>query len=253
MDRWIKKVAVVTGASSGIGAAIVVDLVKAGMIVIGLARRVEKVEELKGKIPSECAGELHSFKCDVQQEESVKAAFEWVEQTFGGIDVLVNNAGIVTQAKLVDLDNTAKIKSVIDTNIMGVYYCTRIAFHSMKKRDVDGHIIIINSVAGHKVPYNLTIPPLNMYPASKHAVTAMTELYRQEFQRENTKIKITSISPGAVRTEIMGPDTPEVEALLKDFPMLKSEDVSASVLYVLGTPPHVQVHELIIKPIGERI
>jgi len=253
MDRWSNKVAVVTGASAGIGAAIVIDLVKAGMIVVGLARRVERVEELKSKIPATCAGKLHAFKCDLQQEEDVRAAFKWIEETLGGIDVLVNNAGIITQANLVDLDNTAKIKSVIDTNILGVVYCTREAFHSMKKRNVDGHVITINSIVGHGVPYTVTspFPSFNIYPPTKFAVSAMTEVYRQEFQREKTKIKITSISPGAVRTEIMGPDTPELAEMLKDFPILQSEDISAAVLYVLGTPPHVQVHELMIKPIGE--
>jgi len=252
MERWSKKIAVVTGASAGIGAAIVVDLVKAGMIVIGLARRVERVEELKNKIPANSTGSLHPYKCDLQQEGDIKAAFKWIEETFGGVDVLVNNAGVVTQANLIDLDNTAKIKGVIDTNIMGVVFCTREAFHSMKKRNVDGHVVIINSVVGHNIPYTVDkFPSFNIYPATKHAVTAMTEGYRQEFQREKTKIKITSISPGFVRTEIMGPETPETIEMLKHFPALQSEDISAAVLYVLGTPPHVQIHELTIKPVGE--
>lgn len=193
MDRWTNKIAVVSGASAGIGAAIVVDLVKSNMIVIGLARRVERVEELKSKIPATCTGELHAFKCDLQQEDDVRAAFKWIEEKFGGVDVLVNNAGIVTQANLIDLDNTAKIKSVIDTNVLGVVYCTREAFQSMKKRNSHGHIITINSVAGHHVPYtvNTEFPSFNIYPATKFAITAMTEAYRQEFQREKTKIKIT--------------------------------------------------------------
>lgn len=193
MDRWAKKVAVVTGASSGIGAAIALDLVKANMIVVGLARRVDRVEELKTKLPETCIGELHAFKCDLQQEDNVRAAFKWVEEKFGGVDVLVNNAGIVSQTNLVDLDNTEKIKSVIDTNVLGVVYCTREAFHSMKNRNVDGHIVVINSVAGHKVPYtvNTPFPSFNIYPATKFAVTALIESYRQEFQREKTKIKIT--------------------------------------------------------------
>lgn len=163
------------------------------MTVIGLARRVERVEELKTKIPSTSTGDLHAFKCDLQKEDDVKAAFKWIEEKFGGVDVLVNNAGIITQANLVDLDNTEKLKSVIDTNILGVVYCTREAFQSMKKRNVDGHVITINSVAGHNVPYtvNTSFPSFNIYPATKFAVTAMTETYRQEFQREKTKVKIT--------------------------------------------------------------
>lgn len=193
MERWSGKVAVVTGSSSGIGATIAVDLVKAGMIVIGLARRVELTEELQQKIPSGSVGNLYPLKCDVQKEEDVKSAFKWVEEKFGGVDVLINNAGVMNQCNLIDSDNTDKIRNVIDTNIMGVVYCTREAFQSMKKRNVDGHVVTINSVGGHRVPYtvNTPFPSFNIYPATKYAVTAMTEVYRQEFQREKTKIKIT--------------------------------------------------------------
>lgn len=217
MERWAGKVAVVTGASSGIrisenlsvnvmhlwkmklnqlsgiGAAIAVDLVKAGMIVVGLARRVELIEELKQKIPSTSTGTLYPFKCDLQKEEDVISAFKWIEEKFNGVDVLINNAGIMNQCNLIDADNTAKITSVIDTNIMGVVYCTREAFQLMKKRNIDGHVVTINSIGGHRVPYtvNTPFPSFNIYPATKYAVTAMTEVYRQEFQREKTKIKIT--------------------------------------------------------------
>lgn len=111
----------------------------------------------------------------------------------GGVDVLVNNAGIIRTANLIDPDNTALIKEVLDTNVMGVVLCTREAFQSMKSRNVDGHIIIINSVAGHQVPNIPGMASLNIYSPSKHAVTAITEVLRQEFQREGTNVKITVI------------------------------------------------------------
>lgn len=191
MERWIGKVAVVTGASSGIGAQIAIDLTNAGMIVIGLARRVERVEELKSKVSATTAGALHPCKCDITLEEDIKKAFAWTTSNFGGVDVLVNNAGISRIFKLVDSNNTALVKEIIDTNVMGVVLCTREAFQSMKIRGFDGHIIIINSIAGHSVPKIPEMGSFNMYAPSKYAVTAMTEVLRQEFLMEGNAVKIT--------------------------------------------------------------
>lgn len=191
MNRWIGKVAVVTGASAGIGAAIAIDLANAGLIVIGLARRVERVEELKSKVKSSATGQLHAFKCDVSKEEEIITAFNWVISQFGGVDILVNNAGIVrSSTTILAKDNTVPIREVLDTNVMGVVLCTREAFHSMKSRNVAGHVILINSIVGHQVPVMPGVT-MNIYPPSKYAVTAITEVLRQEFQNEGTKIKVT--------------------------------------------------------------
>ncbi|EJY57754.1 AAEL017320-PA [Aedes aegypti] len=243
MDRWVGKVAVVTGSSSGIGAAIAKDLAKAGMVVVGLARRVERVEALKDDLPESAKNLLHAVKCDVSKEEDILKTFKWVEEKFGGVDVLINNAGIVRQTDLLDADNTQMLREVVDTNVMGLVLCSREAYQSMKKRSVDGHIVHINSIAGHRV---VNFPKLNIYCASKHAVTAITETMRNELRTAGTKIKVTSISPGGVRTEILPTDI-----VTSDMPLLESEDISEAVLYVLGTPPRVQVHELMIKPVGE--
>ncbi|XP_062558607.1 farnesol dehydrogenase-like [Armigeres subalbatus] len=243
MQRWAGKIAVVTGSSSGIGAAIVKDLAKAGMVVVGLARRVERTEALKNDLPEVAKNRLHALKCDISKEDDVLKTFKLVEEKFGGVDVLINNAGIVRQTDLLETDNTQKLRDVLDTNVMGLVLGSREAYQSMKKRSVDGHIVHINSVAGHKV---LDYPKLNIYCASKHAVTAITETMRNELRNAGTKIKVTSISPGGVRTEIGG--DAEIPA---EWPILEAEDISEAVLYVLGTPPRVQVHELLIKPVGE--
>ncbi|XP_035913580.1 farnesol dehydrogenase-like [Anopheles stephensi] len=243
MERWNGKVAVVTGASSGIGAAIVKDLAKAGMITIGLARRVERVEQLKKDLPKEAAARLYAMKCDVSVETDIERTFQRIHDTHGGVDVLVNNAGILRTNNLLDVGTTPDLRAVLDTNVTGLVLCSQWAYKSMVERKVAGHIVHINSIAGHTVP---NYPKMNIYPATKHAVTALTEVMRQELREAGTKIKVTSISPGGVRTEIFdGMEIPE------DMPLLASEDISEAVLYVLGTPPHVQVHELIIKPNGE--
>lgn len=189
MDRWIGKVAVVTGASAGIGAAIAVDLANAGMIVVGLARRQERIDALRSKVSSK-GSLLHSYKCDVSQESEIIAAFAWITDQFGGVDVLINNAGIIRTTKLISPGNSQAIRDVLDINLLAVVWCTREAFASMKARSFDGHIISINSVGGHNVP-RIPGSTLNIYPSTKFALTAMTEVLRQEFLAEQTKIKVT--------------------------------------------------------------
>ncbi|XP_052897701.1 farnesol dehydrogenase-like [Anopheles moucheti] len=244
MERWQGKVAIVTGASSGIGAATVKALAKAGLITFGLARRVERVDELKNELPGDAKERLHSIRCDITKEEDILAAFRQVQEKYGGVDVLINNAGVArSTVGVLDADNTQALRDVIDTNLMGLTLCSREAYQSMKKRSADGHIIHINSILGH---YVLPMGTLNVYPASKYAVTALTETMRHELRLAGTKIKVTSISPGLVRTEII-PNS------MGDTPLLESEDIADAILYVLGTPPGVQIHELTIKPVGEEM
>ncbi|XP_058834860.1 farnesol dehydrogenase-like [Topomyia yanbarensis] len=242
MNRWKGKVAVVTGASSGIGAATAKALVKAGLVVVGLARRVERVDALKGELDKEIRHRLNAIKCDISKEDDILNTFKLIEVKFGGVDVLINNAGVLRRSLLLETGNIAQLREVIDTNVMGLVMCSQQAYTSMKNRAVDGHIVHINSILGHHL---IDYPGLSIYPASKFAVTAITETMRQELRKEGTKIKVTSISPGVVRTEM----TPE--DIAKIAPALEAEDIANAIVYVLGTPPRVQIHELIIKPVGE--
>ncbi|XP_037899485.1 farnesol dehydrogenase-like, partial [Glossina fuscipes] len=192
MERWLNKVAVVTGASSGIGAATAKDLVHAGLNVVGLARRVDRVEELKQQLPADKRQYLTAIKCDVADVESVNEAFKQIVTKFGGIDVLVNNAGRIVGGQLCTMD-VAEVQRTLQTNVMGVIHCTQHAFKSMKERNMNGHIFIINSIAGHNVVSGIygEIPMTNVYSPSKYALTAITEIYRREFLGLETKIKIT--------------------------------------------------------------
>ncbi|XP_069683498.1 farnesol dehydrogenase-like [Periplaneta americana] len=249
MERWSGRVAVVTGASSGIGAAIAQELVKKGLKVAGLARRVERVQDLANSLKS-APGKLYPIKCDVTKQEEVKEAFKWVKDNLGGTDILVNNAGVCSINTLADgpVENWRKI---YDLNVLALSMCTKEALQSMKEKGVDdGHIIHINSIGGHNI-----LDGVAMYCSSKHAVTALTEGLRRELVNQKSKIRVTSLSPGGVRTEIGEASgfKPEVLEAFKDNPILESEDIADAVLYVLGTPPHVQIHELIIKPVGESI
>ncbi|XP_052897702.1 farnesol dehydrogenase-like [Anopheles moucheti] len=244
MDRWTGKVALVTGASSGIGAATVKALANAGMIVVGLARRVERVEALRAEVTESAAKHLHAIRCDITREEDILAAFRQVEERFGGVDVLINNAGVaVGGITLFTPENTAELRRVVDTNVMGLVLCSREAYQSMSSRSVDGHIVHVNSIVGHSVP---AFASFNIYPATKFGVTALTETMRHELRMADTKIKVTSISPGLVNTEAV-PDAMKVG----QTPILEPEDIADAILYVLATPPRVQIHELTIRPVGE--
>lgn len=191
MNRWQNRVVVVTGASSGIGAACCKDLVTKGMVVVGLARRAGRLEELRTTFPKEHASRFYGYQCDVTDEQQVIASFAWIDRTLGGVDVLVNNAGIVRKVNITDEGNSKDLRDILNTNVLGVTWCTREAFLSMKRRQInDGHVLIINSIAGHGVP----IAPgfsFNMYAPSKHAITALTEVLRQEFLNKGTMTKIT--------------------------------------------------------------
>ncbi|XP_069683512.1 farnesol dehydrogenase-like [Periplaneta americana] len=247
MERWSGRVALVTGASAGIGAAIAQELVKKGLKVVGLARRVERVQDLANSLKS-APGKLHPIKCDVTKEEEVKEVFKWVKDNLGGTDILVNNAGVGSANSLTGgpVENWRKI---YDLNVLALSVCTKEALQSMKEKGVDdGHIIHINSVAGHKV-----IHPFGLYSSSKHAVTALTEGLRRELVNQKSKIRVTSISPGAVKTEIFEVSGLSIDKMdeYKTMPYMESKDIADSVLYVLGTPPHVQIHELTIIPVGE--
>lgn len=253
MKRWAGKVAVVTGASASIGAAISRELVKAGMIVCALARRRDKVEKLRASL-FDVAGNLNCVECDITEEEDVKHAFGWIEATYGGVDLLVNNAGVITRCLLTEKNNTKDLYKIMETNIIGLCLCTREAIKSMKARDIfHGHIINVNSIFGHKVHQAVpgTRPINGMYPASKYAVTAITECIRQELVYLESMIKVTSISPGLVEDDIVANYTANENDLVKYMPKLKPEDVAEAVLYAITTPDHVQIHELVIKPMGE--
>ncbi|CAD7005943.1 unnamed protein product [Ceratitis capitata] len=153
MERWQNRVAAVTGASSGIGAATVKDLLKANLVVVGLARRLERMEELKASLPAEQQKRFHPVACDVASQESVDTAFDWIIKELGGIDILVNNAGVFKPG-YASTAEPAELQSIIQINLMGVVYCTQRAFKSMKERNFDGHVVVVNSVLGHSVAIN---------------------------------------------------------------------------------------------------
>lgn len=190
MERWRGKVAIVTGASMGIGAAIAIRLIREGVTVVGIARRVELIEALRDKVADPTR--LHALKCDLTQEADIRMAFEYVERELGGIDILVNNAASGNSGMhYVDEDNANDLRQILETNVLGLVLCTREAFQSMRRRGVDGHVVMLGSICGRIVPKLPELGAMNMYVASKYAVTAIAEQIRQEFHELGTQIKIS--------------------------------------------------------------
>lgn len=250
MDRWTGKICVITGASSGIGSACAKDLAAAGLIVIGLARRIELIDKLKS---SKSSGQIYSRSCDITDKESVKSAFKWIEENFGSVDILINNAGITKPEKILTNGNEEILIKIVETNLFGALYTTKKAFNLMEKSNcIEGLIINVNSILGHKISYISGREPLyNIYPGSKFALRAMTEVIRHELHFvKNKKVRVASISPGLCKTEILD-EFPNSEHIWKCAPSLNPSDVSNGILYILSTPNHMEVHELIIKAVGD--
>ncbi|KAJ8916021.1 hypothetical protein NQ315_010889, partial [Exocentrus adspersus] len=247
MDRWVGKVAIVTGASSGIGAAIAEALVGHGLKVAALARRKDRLDALAQKLSNK-KGKLYPIKTDVSKEEDILNAFKWVKENLGPVHILVNNAGIL-RFELLSEGSTQNWKDIFNVNVIGLCIATREAVRDMKANKVDGHIIHINSVGGHSIP---DFPGLSVYPASKFAVRALAETLRLELMNLKLKIKITDLSPGPVDTEIFPEQMRAVfEKALKEKQVIEPENIADAVVYALSTPPHVQVQELIVRSTDE--
>ena len=171
MDRWAGRTALVTGASSGIGAAIASRLVAEGLRVVGCGRRPERAAEILAAADPTGNNSL-AVACDVRDETSVRRMFADTRERFGGVDVLINNAGLGHAGTLAE-GRADDWREMLDVNILGLCLCTREALADMRARGGFGQIIHIGSMAGQRVP-----PGAGFYGATKHAVRALTESLR---------------------------------------------------------------------------
>ena len=237
------KVAIITGASSGIGYATALALSKAGAKVAIGARRVDRLEELAKKISAE-GGEVFYQKLDVTQRSECENFAKAVLEKWGSIDILVNNAGLMPLSLFKSL-KVDEWDRMIDVNIKGVLYSTASVILHMKEKK-SGHIVNLSSVAGRTV-----FPTGTVYCATKHAITAFSEGLRQEFSARSN-IRVTSIEPGVVATELT--DTITDESLqgfienAKKMETLQAKDIANAILYAVESPSHVNVNEVLIRP-----
>lgn len=199
MERWSGKVAVVTGASSGIGWAVCCALLDANMVVIGLARRLNVMQELREKLPPNQQDRFFPRTCDMTSLPSVRCAFHWIEERFAQrMHVLINNAGTISHSRLLDTGNEDDLENVMNVNVMGAVFCTKEAYRLMQKAMSFGeecHILHVNSLLGHRVPKHIPGCGFNLYPVSKHALRAVNEMLRRETQQDKLlRISVRKIS-----------------------------------------------------------
>jgi NADP-dependent 3-hydroxy acid dehydrogenase YdfG len=187
---------------------------------------------------------------DLRDETEIAQLFEAIREQWGGVDVLVNSAGISRKSLLVDGD-AADWREMWQVNVLALSICTREAVRDMRRRGDNGHVIHIGSMSGHRVGQG---EGSGMYAATKHAVVALTEKLRRELRSLQSDIRVTAISPGFVETEMAERFHGSEEAareLYSQYEVLQPEDIAAAVLYALSSPPHVQVHDILVRPTNQ--
>ncbi|KAK7498517.1 hypothetical protein BaRGS_00010177 [Batillaria attramentaria] len=248
-ERWNGRVALVTGASAGIGASVAQALVERGMKVVACARNVAKLEVMREELRG-YPGSLTVVTCDVSKEDQVLAMFDVIRRdpNLGRLDVCINNAGLAFQASLLSGD-TDSWRRMFDVNVLGLMMCTREAVKLMREKNIDdGQIILVNSLLGVKPLKRI---PLHGYMVTKHAVAAVREGLRTELKELKSHIRVSQVCPGVVETEFferMFGDQDKAEAMISRFKCLKAEDVKDSILYILDAPPHVEVTDILMPP-----
>ena len=237
------KVALVTGASSGIGEATAVALAGAGCAVAIGARRKDRLDALASRLRDDGARVLR-LDLDVTDEESCAAAVRSTRAELGGLDVLVNNAGVMLLGTIVGAD-PEDWRRMLSTNVLGVMYMTHAAIEGMVEQG-SGDIVNVSSVAGR-----VARKGAGVYNASKWAVNAFSESLRQEVTARGVRIGL--VEPGAVTTELTDHITqPEAKAasvqMYTGMRSLDAEDIARAVLYMVTQPPHVAINEILVRP-----
>jgi len=241
--RLAGKVAVITGASSGIGEAAAIALAMEGAHIVASARRMDRLDSLKHQIELK-GGDCLNVLADVQDEKQCRALIAAAEDKHHRVDILVNNAGVMLLSPIIEA-NPEDWRTMINTNVLGLMYCTHAVLPGMKSRR-SGHIVNISSVAGRTAR-----PNIGGYNASKWAVNGFSEALRQEVHMDG--IRVTIVEPGVVRTELREHITnarikQEHEQWASSMTQLESEDIAAAIVYAVTAPERANINEILIRP-----
>jgi NADP-dependent 3-hydroxy acid dehydrogenase YdfG len=242
------RVAVVTGASSGAGEGIALALAAAGASVALVARRMDRLEALAGRIAA-AGGNAFAVQADVSRTAAATAAIEAAHERFGRLDVLVNDAGVMLNAPLEEA-RLEDIERMLATNVTGLVAACRAAFPRMAAQS-SGDIVNVSSIAAR-----LSNPTSSVYSASKAAVNAFSEALRKEGARRGVRVAV--IEPGLIDTEL-GLHIPHAGTkerfakMTQAWTPLQPADLAAAVLYIVGQPRHAAVNSVVIRPADQEL
>ncbi len=237
-----KRIALITGATSGIGKATAILLSKNNFDLIICGRRKDRLKELQAALSSDCNVTTLSF--DVRDKQAVASSIASLTGDFKSIDVLINNAGNAHGLAPIQEGSIDDWDAMIDINVKGLLYVSKSVMPQMLEQQ-RGHIVNIGSIAGKEV-----YPNGNVYCASKHAVDAINNGMRLDLN--GTGVKVTAINPGLVETEFsmvrFKGDKERSDNVYKGYSPLKPEDIAETILFVVTRPPHVNVSDMIVFP-----
>ncbi len=247
-----EQVAIVTGASSGIGEATALALAGRGASVVLAARRADRLDELARRITAD-GGRAVAIPCDVTDRIQVERLVERAMREFGRIDILINNAGVMPVSPIAErrFDDWDRM---LDVNVKGALYMIGCCLPAMLERK-SGHIVNLGSVAGR-----IVIPGNAVYCATKHALHAISEGLRAELAQSDPPvpgIRVTTIAPGVVATELPDSTTrdplrEQVRGYYRSFEHpLTSEDIAQAILYAIEAPDRVNVNEILLRPAAQ--
>lgn len=241
------KTVLITGASSGIGAACAEQFARGQARLILCARRVDRLKVLADRLKREYSIDCYFFQLDVSQQKEVEQKLSALPVEWQEIDVLLNNAGLARGLDKFQEGSIDDWNEMIDANVKGLLYVTRQILPQMVKRN-SGHVINISSVAGYEI-----YPRGNVYCATKQAVNAITRGLRMDLF--GTQVRVSSVAPGAVETEFskvrFSGDEAKASTVYKGFQPLTADDVANAVVYCAACPPHVNISELIVMPTAQ--
>jgi len=240
----MNKIALITGATSGIGKACAKKFAQNAYNLILTGRRNDRLKELKVELESNNNVQVLTLCFDVQKKEEVIKAIETMENKWEKIDVLINNAGLALDLSPIQEGNFDNWDTMIDTNIKGLLYMSKLVSNLMIEKG-SGHVINIGSIAGKEA-----YPNGNVYSATKHAVNGLTKAMRLDLLKLG--IRVSQVSPGAVETEFsevrFHGDKEIADKVYKGYTPLTAEDVAESVYFVASQPDHVNINDIIIMP-----
>ena len=243
----MSKIALITGATSGIGKAVAIAIAKEGFNLIITGRRKDLLDSVANKIKEELKVDVLPLNFDVRDSSSVEKFLGNLPKEWRAIDVLVNNAGLAVGMDPIDNGSFEDWDRMIDTNVKGLLYVSRIISEGMAKRQ-SGHIINIGSIAGKSV-----YPNGNVYCATKHAVDALSRAMSQDLYKHN--IKVSQVCPGLAETEFskvrFKGDNELAANVYKGYIPLRPEDIANAVVYIIMAPAHVNIADLVIMPAAQ--